>query len=284
VHVITKILVVAAAVFAVLLAGLTMAFSLNADTIVSDYLGEVRLRDAAVANLSAAQSLHAEERGELQKQLQAQQSELASRDQRIIQLEAEVAQLRTDKRDAEIAAERIANQIGQSLETTRVQAQMIDAYRQEIAKLRDQELVSRSQMIQLEDALNDLESQNEVLQQTARALQEQLKELETATASGVVEDGGLASAGFGTLRTIKGRVVAVRAETGSGETLVEVDVGENDGIEEGMILAAYRGRDTYLANIEIIRTDLQASVGRVLYYADGVDGLRPDDRVATNLR
>lgn len=285
-HVVTKFLVVAAAVLAVLLAGLTIAYSINADTIVKELQSERDLRQAQEAELNSTRTRQSQDLALREEQLQSVQAELAARDQRIIQLEGEVAQLRTDKRDAEITAERITNQIGQSQETTRVQAKMIDAYRVEIAQLRDQELETRAREIALEDALNDAQSRNEVLQQTARALQEQLKEMENQVASGGTggEGGTLAQASFGALQTIKGRIVEARQQDSTGETLVEMDIGENDGLEVGMVLAAWRGTNEYLANVEVIRVDLQSSVGRVQFYKEGVTSLRAGDRVATNLR
>ena len=285
-HFVTKMLVVFAAILAVLVAGLTMAYSLNADTIVSDFRGEQVLRERAEQELSASIARHSNERGLLQEQIQSGQAELASRNERIIQLEAEVAELRTEKRSAELRAESIQNQIGQSLATTSVQAAMIDAYRVEIAKLRDQELASREEMILLEDALNDAQSRNEVLVQQTRALQEQLKEIENQIAStGGLGDGArLSTAAFGTLRNIKGRVLETREDKGTDQTLVELDVGENDGVEVGMVMAAWRGQDEYLCNIEIIAVDLQTAVGRVQFYADKRVSLQAGDHVATNIR
>lgn len=285
-HFVTKMLVVFAAVLAVLVAGLTMAYSLNADMIVSDYREQQQLRDVAEQELSAAMARHGDERALLQQQIQSGQAELASRNEQMIQLEAEVAELRTEKRTAELRAESIQNQIGQSLATTSVQAAMIDAYRIEIAQLRDQELASREQMIQLEDALNDAQSRNEVLVQQTRALQEQLKEIENQIAStGGLGDGArLSTAAFGTLRNIKGRVVETREDKSTDQTLVELDVGENDGVEVGMVMAAWRGQDEYLCNIEVIAVDLQTSVGKVQFFADNRVTLRAGDHVATNIR
>jgi hypothetical protein len=288
VHVVTKILVVFAAILAVLLAGLTMAYSINADTIVSNLRSERTLKDQASNALKSAENRHAEELALGQQQLQALQNQLNARDEQIIQLQSETAQLRTDKRDAEILAERLINQIGQSMETARFQAEMIVGYRIEIAQLRDNELATREEMIQLEDSLHDAQSRNEVLTQTTRSLQEQLKELQNQIASvGGSDDALTIGAAYGavqSLRTIKGRVLDVRRDAIAGQTLVEISVGSNDGVEVGMEMKVYRGRDNYVGNIEITRVDLQTSVGRVSLLEDSRDPMRAEDHVATNIR
>jgi DNA-binding protein H-NS len=285
VHVVTKILVVFAAILAVLLAGLTMAYSINADTIVSNLEAERTLKEQAISAKNSSDTRHGEELAIKEQQLQALQNQLNARDEDIIQLQSEVAQLRTDKRDAEISAERLVNQMGQSMETARFQAEMINGYRLEIAQLRDRELATREEMIQLEDSLHDSQSRNEVLTQTTRSLQEQLKELQNQIASGGAIEGGLApGVAVGTLRTIKGSVLDVRRGAIADQTLVEISVGEVDGVEVGMVMAVFRGRDNYIANIEITRVDLQTSVGRVSLLEDTRDQVRVEDRVATNIR
>jgi vacuolar-type H+-ATPase subunit I/STV1 len=290
VHVVTKILVVFAAILAVLLAGLTMAYSINADSIVSNLRSERMMKDQAITALNSANTRHGEELALRAQEVQALQGQLNGRDERINQLESEVASLRTEKRNAEIEAERLTNQIGDTLDSLQFYGKMIDGQRVEIAQLRDKELSTREEMIQLEDSLHDAESRNEVLTQTTRSLQEQLKELQNQIASageGGVAPGGVAIGTLrtvGSLRTIKGGVLDVRSGAIAGQTLVEINVGENDGAEVGMVMAVYRGTDNYVGNIEITRTDLQTSVGRVTLLENAKDPVQNGDRVATNIR
>lgn len=58
--------------------------------------------------------------------------------------------------------------------------------------------------------------------------------------------------------TVEGEVLAV------GRNMIEVSIGEDDGIKEGHTLVVSR-RDKYLGRIEVLRVDPDRAVGRIKY-------------------
>jgi len=283
---ITKFLVVAAALLAVALSALTMAYATNASRVVADWRNEQARRIESETRLQDQQAQF----GELQSQLEAEKQQLetdkAALNAEIQDLIAELAVLRSEKARAEIAAERIKNRIEQDGETVRIQTALIEAYSEEINQLRDAELDWNRREIELLAALNDRDGQIEVLEVSNRALQEQLKELELAAqtfASGGPAAGDGARGPITATRLVRGSVVTTSVEDATGDTLVEVDLGENDGIVEGMKLHIHRGSE-YLADVVVERADLQSSVARVVLLPDPTETIRANDQVASLFR
>ena len=68
----------------------------------------------------------------------------------------------------------------------------------------------------------------------------------------------------------------------AGTQLIEISVGENDGIKPGHTVEVFRG-ERYLGRAEILRTEPDRAVGRVLRkFQKGQ--IQEDDDVATKLR
>jgi len=284
VNVITKFLVAFAAILAVALSALTIAYATNAERIAEDYRNEQARRIDADTRLSAVQTNAALERATLQDQLQDVQEERSDLAQTVRSLEAELADLRTAKAKAENETAAIRNQIGQFEATIGTQAALIEAYRNEVTELRQAELAWNRREIEILEALNDRDGRIEVLEVTNRALQEELKDLELAlqaasTGTETMAGGPVTT----TIRPVSGRVLSTMVEEATGRTLVEIDLGENDGVEEGMVFGAHRSGN-FLANLIIVRTDLQTSVARVDPLDKASVDIRVNDQVASTFR
>ena len=260
-HILTKILVVFAAGLSLALAALTSTYALNAKTITEGYNAKVDEAKQANANYELQSSQFADERADLQARVQARESELSDLDQQRLSLLSQLEELRIQAKQAEDRAARIERQIGDLGKTADTQAELVTSLTNEVRTLRDENLTAKTQQIDLLARLNDLENQNDVLTQTNRALQEVIADLQseanaptgTSTASGgspTELDGPV----------VRGRVRAVRSS--DGQQYAEIDLGTRDRVRENVKLFITRdGR--WVADLNIVRADIQTSVGRV---------------------
>jgi len=266
VHILTKVLVVFAAVLSIFLAALTIAYSANANSINQ--------------SLAAAQALQEEYRAALDTQVaqaktqqvaaQAQIEKLNSEKAQLLaeqnQLQTETARLLSEKNKAETARQSIESKIAELGELAKTQAAMINSYRAEVTTLRDNEIDYRTKSLDLEARLSDLQSQREVLQSTVRTLQEQLTEAKLVAEGGA---GRLPGASRGAEApfvpaglSLQGRVERVMADPTTKATLARINLGSNDQVRENMRLMIVRDNN-FVANLVIVQTDLRWSVGRV---------------------
>jgi len=285
VHILTKVFVVFAAVLALVLAALTMTYSVNADRVEADHRNALARAAEAAAARDAATSQFSEMQNRLARQVDQLSTDNANLRSQIRDLLTENSRLLADKRKAEEDAQSTKNQIGDFVESIKAQASRIESYRAEVTALRTSELRLRRETLSLEDRLNDLESQRQVYEQTTRALQEQLVATQRALQSaqqGTLTAGGRADQPYeATGALITGRVTKVRKDPSTGQTLVELNVGTNDRVAENMKLYVGRGRDTFVANLVVVTTDLNNSVARVDLLAG--DAVREGDLVLSRL-
>lgn len=269
-HILTKVFIVFAAVLSLVLSVLTMAYAYNADSINSRYTDALKKAATAEAQAQKKNADFADTNALQANQIASLQGQLADLEARNADLVRENTTLVAEKQKAENRALAIENQIGDSLQTTKAQAAVIDSLRQDNAKLRESELGLRTQSLELEDRVNDLASQNDVYQATVRALREQLAAaqrdaaLAMSGAAGSVGDTPYEAAG----PVIRGRVSRVSTDAASGEPLVEIDLGSNDRVAENMKLHVGRGSQ-FVATLVVVRTDLQSSVARVALTNEG---------------
>lgn len=266
-HVVTKILIVFCAILSLILAALTMAFATNASAIRKSVGDEQARRIAAeTAVASNAQQWAQEKLGWADVRSGLEQSEAAARND-VSKLQAERTDLRARLEASQADAAAIRNQIAQLGATTDTQAALIKAYRDEVTGLREAMLTGSKKEIELVDRINDLESAREVLEQSARALKEQLEELKLVN-QGLQQNGGMAASSIATSapRELPGPLVRARIvetfRSPAGEEMVVLDEGSNRGIKENIAMNVTRG-DQFVAGIVITTVEPGRSVGRV---------------------
>jgi DNA repair exonuclease SbcCD ATPase subunit len=286
VHILSKIFVVVAAVLSVLLSGLTMAYAVNADRVLADYSAEQARRQSAEGNLRAETEGASVERSRLNASISDLNNALAARDSQIRELQTGVAREIAAKRDAQSQRDEILNKTKVLEETSRTQAKLLEGYRTEVTSLRDSEVVFRQRELELEDRINDLESQREVLEQTMRALQEQLSEVRTTLAgaqTGSTSSAGAAARPFvdsGTL--ITARIEKIEKDPASGALYATINAGTNDRIRDNMQL--YIGRNNeFIGHLIITKTDLNHAIGRIDLLGRSV-AVQSGDTVLSRLR
>ena len=258
-HVVTKILIVLAALLSVLLAALTMAFSFNADRITTAYRDEATLR-RAIEDRAQAQIAEAAARE------QESQERLAAVSQTVNELQRQNAELRqanvtleTRARAAEVARDTMQQQMGQFRETVSSLTDLVGVQRDEVTSLRQQELAFRRRQIELEDRNSELTGQLEVMNQDLRAVRELLAQ-QQLDREVVAAAPGAGDAVAGPL--IQGRVLEVMRDPSTGQMLVRVSIGANDRVKDSMTLNVVRGGNQFIGKITILSTDLQYAVGR----------------------
>lgn len=263
-HILTKVLVVFAAVLSIFLTALTVSYSVNADRITKSIYVEIDKRMASEASLAAQSADFGTEKVRLQQEKQELENQLAASKTMVAQLQSERSNLTTEKAKAEDERRGITGKISELGELAKTQAALIASYRQEVTELRKNELDYRSQALALEARLSDLESQREVLEGTVRALQEQLTEAKLAQ-EGAVKGGTTGRAGEPFTYTgplIQARVESVSQDPTSKAMLAKINVGTNDQIRENMKLVLVRDGN-FIGNLVVVKADMRWSVGRI---------------------
>lgn len=278
-HTVTKILVVFAAILAVLLAALTMAYSVNASKVVGDYRAA---EDRANTAKSQANNAVADAQTALaaaQNELQEQKNAFAHLENQIRTLAAEKSDLTRRAQQAEGDRDRDRAALALMAASNDTQASLIKNYSDEVTRLREGQLAANREKIQLEDRINDLEGQLEVAVANTRALQEQLVEVQrTLQAGGGVRVGDTAATGDPVAPTfqVAGRVTQVSKDV-SGRDAATINLGTNNRLKENMQLSIFRG-EKFIGHLVIVRTDLQSSLG-VVQYRGGTQPVQAGDEV-----
>lgn len=290
-HILTKVLVISAAVLSVFLAALTIAYATNADRITSQFQAERNDKVAAMSALNATKSEAGEEQARLNAQIEQLSRDLAGRTADVNRLEAASTTLQSEKAKALADYQSLQAKISELGETAKTQASLITSYRDEVTGLRKNELTYRQQALEMDDRLSDLESQREVLEQTVRALQEQLAEARTQQES-LVAGATPGSSSSPTARTaeafvssgplVSGRVEGVSKDAATGAMLARINLGSNDLLRENQKLFVGRGGE-FVANVVVIKTDLKSSIARIDTLGRAVE-VREGDQVLSRLQ
>lgn len=276
-HTVTKVLVVFASILCVLLAALTMAYSVNVGRIVDDRHNEINRRLAAEAMAADRVAQGSEEQARMMLEIQQLQDQKTQLNSSITSLQNERSRLNQDLSAAVTSRDAIMGQIAQAVATSKTQALLIEQYRDEVTKLRDNELSYKTREIELTDRLNDLESAIEVKDQSVRALQEQLVE-----ARRTIDSGG--AAGANAIRTgmpyapsipITGKIVKTAKDAATGNPVATINVGTNNQVRKDMLLAITRGGE-FVGNLVITKTDLGWAEGKIDYLGKKVEAREGD--------
>lgn len=259
-HIVTKILVVIAAVLSILLSALTIAFSTNAERITDGYEAIRAEKEAAETAMQAAVAEEAAERQKKAQELQALEGEIDALAEQIDSLKQRNANLITQNAQAVTDRQTVLARIDQLSATAQTQATLIENMYSELTGLRDNELQHEQQKIQFTERINDLAGQLEVALETNRALQERLVELQAQAGAGTAGVGGERRP-FGQ-RELQARVTNVMREPSSGRLLAEIDAGTSDDLRPGVDLVIARNGE-FVANLTVENATLNEAIGRV---------------------
>jgi len=269
VHSFTKFFVVLAALLSLMVAALTITYSVNTQRIADQFRDVQRANEQAQIQLRTQAQAHTDEVASLRSELESRDREIAELRSDLNQQTLENQELIARVREAEAEAKAVQGRITQLGVTAETLTSLVENYREEVRTLRDQQLRNRNQRLDLEDRIADLASENQVFEDTIRALREQLAEARRAVQTAAAGNGAGNGQGDRVAAgrtvpgpTIFGRVTDVRQAQADDRTLVEVNLGSNDQITEGTELYAVRGSD-YVGTLVVDRVDLQSSVAYV---------------------
>mgnify|MGYP003700697709 CR=1 FL=1 len=277
-HILTKVFVLFAAILSVLMAALAISYTASADRITRDYENAVAAKTAAENAEAANEAIYQRALGNKSNEIEGLRQQIAERDKALRELQGENAELavevRRAKNEVELISGRIA-QFGVSLET---QAKIIDSYRDELRW--------QDEKIDINDKLSDYESRILVYEQTQRALREQLaaaqREIDNVRNGGsIASRTGLTSPTEIGGPVVRGRVTGSR-RSGTGETLIEVSLGQRDRVRNNTKLYLVRSGQ-YLGEMVVEESDVNWSVGKLLSTAGGGITIQQGDEVRTRL-
>ncbi len=285
-HILTKVFAVFASVLSLVLATLTMSMAFN----ISEVSSALRDAEATAAQEKSQKDAEvnraASERSRLEAQMTDAFNEIARLRGVNTDIASENARLRSEVSREREAAQAIQTQIGDFDKTVAAQTRLIESYRDQINQLRGDNSRIRSESLAIEDRLNDRESELGVLNQQIRALQEQLAAVETSmqggSASATTAAGQAARPFEFTGPVITTRVSGKAVDPASGKQLVELAAGSTDRLANNMKLFVTRGNQ-WVADITVVRTDLNQAVARVELSAPG-QVIQPGDIVLSRLR
>lgn len=265
-HIVTKVLVVVAAVLSVLLAGLSIAYTSNADRISREIRTERDRSAKAEAQVAEINAQADSERNALQQKISALESVITTLTTDSSKLQGEKAGLLAEAAELRQASATHGSQIDQFTAVIKTYAELNKAQSEELAKLRDRELQNARREIELADRINDLSSQLEVCNETGRSMQERLVQIQDDLARAQGGGGAAAAAGADAAaflkapRDFRGRVTSVRRES-DGSMMISIDAGTNDQLRERMKLSIVR--DRFIATMVLTKVDQNEAVGRV---------------------
>lgn len=273
-HVLTKVFVFIAAVLSVALSTLVIAFAVNIDKIREDYQNLASAKAAIEAQSAAASAISDQERSRLNSVIEQLSREQVALKDTLARIENEKNSVTAARAKAETERDAITAKIAELGETTKTQATLIVSYRDEVTTLRKNELDYRQRALDMDNRLNDLESQREVLEQNFRAVQEQLAEAKRSASSSSAPAAGIVSGAADqsfvyTGPRIQGRIEDVKVDASTGKTLVKLSVGTNDRVSKNMKMFLVRG-DQFVANVVVITPDLKWSVAEVTLVNKGL--------------
>lgn len=285
-HILTKVFVLFAAVLSILMAALSISYTVNADRVVADYRNALSRADLAQNDMNSIKSTSSQLVAAKEEELTSARDELASREADIRRLEAANSELRITLRSAEAARESITAKIAELGVAVETQARIIDEYKNELSRLRRAELDYRDERLDLEKKLSDLESQVIVYEQVKRALEEQLTEVRNTLADATARAGGAAPAARNVPTEIpgpqiRGSVDQVMNDPATGNLLVKINLGSNDRVRQNSRLYVHRGQ-TYLGELVIFQVDLNHAIGRMSYTVPG-QAIQASDSVLSRL-
>lgn len=271
-HFVTKILVVAAAVLAILLAALTIAYSSNADRIVGSYYDMEAVKTATEASMAAQSAIHGTQEANNQAKIAALNNQMTQLQSNLNSLLAENSKLTVEKNAAVTESKLMLSKFNELQTTASTQASLITSYRDETTTLRKNELAFNRQSVEMNDRISDLDAKRDVLEQSVRALQEQLAEARTAmeqAQSGVssIASGNSVESFVSAGPLVSGRIDELSTDTLTGATMVKINVGSNDSVKDNMKFFVVRD-GKFIGTITVVRTDLKFAVGKVSLLAE----------------
>jgi uncharacterized phage infection (PIP) family protein YhgE len=276
----TKALVVLVTIVSVLFVGVLVPFIARTED-------QASLRKDAETKLAAANAKALVAETEISAIQERTSQTIAQLETQANQLSARLTDLQTAlskaQDDAQLERSRLAESkaaIARFSAAAKQQADLLTTLTEQLNQTRTDLVAQRTQGIELADRNNQLESQLDGLTRQVRRFAERMTSLQERNA--VLENtlaqlppetrkllptGGAAPVVKTPDTAIAGQVTAV--QQADSTTLVQVNVGKNDGVSEGMRFMVHRG-DQFLGTALIESVDATASAGRMILQDENI--------------
>ena len=270
-HVLTKIFIVLVTLLAILMVPLVVVSAKNQEYWKTQALDFEHSHRLASSQLQDERQLHQGEQARLNQELQ-------DYSQRLAQLQSSVAEcekLRLDIESQLLTANLSLSEHGATnrtmLKSLQTNSDLNRVLVEDVQKLRSLAIACEREKVEVDEALRERTSERDVALAAKRKLQEELKEMRDQQANamhriseyvarfGVLEDGGLSlDEGLAPDRNLQATILDVSRS--DDRSLVEIDAGSRDGVQEGWILTIGEG-GTSLGKLRIIDVDINRSTG-----------------------
>ncbi len=270
--ILTKIFVVLATIFALLLAAVIVPY-VQMTTSIKEKLQDTRQELSAAKN---AASLLETKRGLSENQLAL---DLEKKTDQLTEVRNDLKDLNTQIQNREVALMELRNNLlgteskNADLTSANKQAQKImETQAAEIKERRAKMIEQKQEIVQLNTRLSELITENGMMLQQVRLVTEKIKELQAVNdeMAGQIER----LQALAPVETAKAeqlpppppvqpiRGVITNVQKIDSEIFAAVNVGTNDKVVEGMEFMIYRNSQ-FMGNLTITKVDLQSSAGRV---------------------
>lgn len=293
--VLTKIFVVLVTFLSVLLVALVVPFVAKTEDFRKQYEDQVTLTAKASASARTLQSeikslneASGERRATAAGMERKLKMEIATSETDLSEAIAEVTLLKAELAQGKVNMDRLAAAAEQSTLLLKSQSEEVNEYRTRFA-------AAAKRAVELDDRINDLNSQLDSYSRQVQRLKEQSHEWDTELTKlqkmweevpQVIRQkiGGeeVATAGgkepFVPQEAIHGRITDVQQF--GDDKFVEMDIGSIDGVAVNMKFWVHRGGQ-FVGTVVIVRVDANASAGRLQITAEGVGDIVAGDTVLT---
>jgi vacuolar-type H+-ATPase subunit I/STV1 len=282
VHILTKMFVVLVSLLAIFMVPLVVVSTMNQEHWRQDALDMQTQVSAAQAQHRTGQQTFLAREAQLNEQLakysQMQQAQVAELEAcRIARDEAETRLITAESRI--VSLDGVQRTLSQGVKTAEELNRKLVT---DLETLRERALTAERRRVELDERLAELDSQLQVAEAVQRALREEntqykrdQRSLEAAIGEYTARYGSIAGdvlaadEGIAPDRNIEATVLDVARS--SERTLVEIDAGSRDGVQDGWVMTVGNG-GTFIGRLRIIQVDLNRATG-VLTLENGSRGL-----------
>ena len=250
--VLTKVFVVMVAICSVILVSVTVTFVANVENWRQSYQqvdGELKLAKARAQTAQAEVQAHLNQTSEQFVLLKNETAKLRSELEQALRQNAEYESTRTSM---EAENSRLNASVTHLTAASKTLTDISDRQGSELGNIRDSFDIAKTNLIQTADLYSESAALVQENEQLASVLQ---KHNITADAPSEVP-------AFEPDFAISGTVTQVRQSDDKQDTFVQIDVGQNDGVEENMKFMVHRDAQ-FLGTLQVNLVDARASSGRI---------------------
>lgn len=263
----TKAFVVLVTVLSILLVALVVPFVAKTGTLtneISTLQTQVQVAEAAAVSATAAKT----------RLLAAQSGGNADLEAAVNTLRSENLRLAQQLATATAGQQQAANELAKASATKTIMAQsgdrlteLVQDRTQALSAAQNELVIVKTRSAQLEQQNNELDAQVNTLTASLRLMKERMAGAAGGPAASSYTGAGSARVADNS-KTVRGNVSDV--ESTNGITLIQINVGANDGLQAGSKVLIYRGGDVYVATAIVDSVDGNVSVARVNQSNDSI--------------